>query len=186
MSKLIDAIKEGLNLHNGNIPKHDNRILPVCTMEDLEELGHLLREFNGSSEFVEVYASAGTSEGYIDFAEENPEYRPNSETQIKIVCNALPGPFMRRFKPGYLRATQMAIAEGTEMPKYNAGKLYPLSCDGFLFGVLLVTDEQYNPSRPKPQFGIIMSVRMKPEIDIEELSPEIIKAITGNRISNGA
>lgn len=180
MSKLIEALKEGLTLREGNVPKYDYRVLPpICTMEDLEELGRLLREFNGSSEFVEVYASAGTSEGYIDFAEENPEYRPNSTTQIRIVCNALPGPFMRRFKPGYLRASQLALIKGDEMPKYSAGKLYPLSCGGSLFGLLLVTDEQYNPSRPKPQFGIIMSVQMEPKMDVEELSPKIIKSITG-------
>jgi len=182
MSKLTIALEEGLTLRESIVPKYDYRVLPpICTLDDLAEIGRILRQFNGSDEFVEVYASAWTSDCYIDGSEQNPELRPNPATQIRIVCNALPGLYMRRFKPGYLRATQLAIANGTEMPKYGAGKIYPLACDGFFFGVLLVTDEQYNPSRPKPQFGIVMDVQMNPEMDVEELSPKILEAITGKR-----
>lgn len=167
-TSVADAIAHALHSkENCNPLPSVSANLPHCTIDDIQRISDVIKQFNGSPiASSALYVSIGTSQATIDLAEDHPTLRPNPATQIRIVCNVeMPSKELREFKPGYYHGVMDALRNHTPLIQaYPKGVIIPLSFNQTYFGVAII-----DSSKPKTQqnipFGIIFQVIVDPPIE---------------------
>ena len=182
ISKIAKAISMALTKKGGEVilPNYNPEILPPkCEEKDLKDIVAAIQKFNdGPVDENELYVSAQTSQDYIDFAEQNPRFRTNQATMLRIVCNAtLDEGEIAGFNPGFKRDVQLQLDQNApNIQIYEKGKIIPLSLNGNYFGVAAITDQKYN-KHSRPQFGLIFDIIVDQKIkNVDALLFDLLKS----------